>query len=194
MIFDRLFGKDKSHQPKVEDDEAVSVHWSRLWPDLGRLGLIGIDSYSLTEPLGGVALKDNASVCRYGMFTRWPDGVVFEPEPIGEVGMRLHALPRRYDHTGKPDLTNCIGLVVLRNPRADCFWVMLYDYQYGLSVHKGSAENIHGEPVTQRYREKSRSFYIAAYSDGIGALSLRNMNWAPPAIEMIVLGARRFSG
>jgi hypothetical protein len=187
-MFGRLFGKGKADQQKVEDDEAVSVHWSQLWPDLGRRRSIRLNTQSLVEPTQGARLKDDAAVCRYGMFARWPLGTNFEPEPIGDVGIRLHALPRKYDHTGKPDLTNCIGLIVLKNPRANGFWTMLYDYQYGLAVFKGSPENIHGEPVAQKYREKSRSFYFAQYNDQIGMLELENMNWAPPANERITLG------
>lgn len=187
-MFRKLFGKGSSNQQQVGDDEAVSVHWSQLWTDLGRLRSICLRAQSLTVPHHGSRLKDDASVCRYGMFSRWPIGTAFEPEPIGEVGIRLHALPKKYDHTGKADLTNCIGLIVLKNPRETGLWVMLYDYEYGLTVFKGSPENIHGEPVTQRYREKSRSFYYARYSTNDEALELQNMNWMAPAIEKLLLG------
>lgn len=187
-MFSRLFGKSKAASEEINDDEAISIHWSQLWPELGLVRTLSIHSSTVVEPLAGSPLKDNADVSRHGMFGKWSQDIKFQPETVGDVGIRLHALPRKYDHTGNPDLTNCIGLIVLKNPRSSRLMVMLWDYEFGYGVHKDSPENLHGEPVVQKYREKSRSFYFADFSGVTGTLSLSNMNWMRPSVEMISLG------
>lgn len=180
-----LFGKKQKNEEMESDDEATSVHWGRLWPTLGDCRFVTLTGKSVQEPEANASLRDGAEVSRYSMFEKWPIGTNFQPEPVGDVGIRLHALPRKFDHTGKSDLTNCIGFIVLKNSKAEGYWVMLYDYEYGYGVHKGSPENLNGEPVVQRYQEKNRSFYFTKFDMLNGTLSLGNMNWKFPAIEKI---------
>ncbi len=182
-----LFGKKKDEQEQLQDDEAVSIDWRQVCPALGTCQHITLTSTAAQNPKAGDPLKDGAEVSRYAMFGKWPAGTRFQPEVVGGDGIRLHALPRKRDHTGKPDLTNCIGLIFLKNPKAGGIWAMLYDYAYGYGVHKGSPENLHGEPVTQRYKEGERSFYFAKLSSAKDSIFLENMNWQYPAFENITL-------
>lgn len=181
-----LFGKSKTKvaEPETEDD-AISISWSVAWPDLRSASGLVIAQYELSEPMKDQPLPDDAQVSREGMFKAWPIGTNFQFEYIGTDQIRLHALPRRYDHTNKPDLTNALSLIPLKGKTGSLLCVISFDYGYG--VHHGSPENLHGERVVQRYVERDRSFYRNIPPSPNGVISATNINWPTGAKESFIL-------